>query len=89
METSFETPRLHLGYRSAALLADGFLGAAGKAFRGHEFHYASVLVEEGDKPLFFTTDAAGGNSGTAGLVDGNVAGSFIHLIDQETLPRSR
>ena len=68
LETSFETPRLHLGYRSAALLADGFLGAAGKAFRGHEFHYASVLVEEGDKPLFFTTDAAGGNSGTAGLV---------------------
>lgn len=89
LETSFETPRLHLGYRSAALLADGFLGAAGKAFRGHEFHYASVLVEEGGKPLFSTTDAAGENSGTAGLVDGNVAGSFIHLIDQETLPRSR
>ena len=86
LETSFESPRLHLGYRVASLVAEGFLGAMNETFFGHEFHYATVLVEEGERPLFQTTDAVRANAMLAGLLDGNVAGSFVHLIDQETLP---
>ena len=86
LETSFESPRLHLGYRVASLAAEGFLGTKNKIFFGHEFHYATVLVEEGEQSLFQTTNAASANARLEGLIDGNVAGSFVHLIDQETLP---
>ena len=41
--TSFAARKLHLGYRSARLLADGPLGRAARVVRGHEFHYASLL----------------------------------------------
>ena len=85
LETSFESPRLHLGYRIASLVAEGFLGAKNKVFLGHEFHYATILVEEGDRPLFRVTDSALTNVTSTGLIDGNVAGSFVHLIDQEAL----
>ncbi|MBI3446812.1 MAG: cobyrinate a,c-diamide synthase [Magnetospirillum sp.] len=81
LETSFARRRLHLGYRRAALCADGVLGTAKDGFRGHEFHYASILAEEG-APLFAIADAGGTPLGIAGLVAGNVAGSFVHLIDR-------
>ncbi len=80
LETSFAKRRLHLGYRRAALSADGPLGKAGSGFRGHEFHYASILAEEG-APLFRTADAPGAPLGSAGLAAGRVIGSFVHLID--------
>ena len=81
LETSFARPRLHLGYRQAATRTAGPLGPAGAAFRGHEFHYARVLSEDGP-PLFTIRGADGGDLGTCGLTDGRVAGSFVHLIDQ-------
>jgi len=61
------------------------LGDAGTAFRGHEFHYAKVVAEQGqeDAGLFEAQDASGNDLGSVGMVDGNVAGSFIHLIDRE------
>lgn len=80
LETSFARRKLHLGYRRAALAADGPLGPAGGAFRGHEFHYASVLAEDGE-PLFQAADAQGTALGRAGLAAGRVCGSFVHLID--------
>ena len=83
LSTSFAATRRHLGYRAARLLAPGPLGAAGTGFRGHEFHYASI-VEEGDAdPLFALSDASGNDLGHAGLRRGSTAGSFIHLIDRE------
>jgi cobyrinic acid a,c-diamide synthase len=84
LHTSFAAPQRHLGYREATLLDPGPLGRAGARFRGHEFHYASI-VEEGDSDrLFAITDASGNDLGHAGLRRGTVAGSFIHLIDRET-----
>lgn len=83
LETSFAAPRLHLGYRRATLAAGNFLGRAGQRFRGHEFHYAAVLKEGPGQPLFTCADAQGNALGTTGLVAGNVAGSFVHLIDGE------
>jgi cobyrinic acid a,c-diamide synthase len=81
LETSFAERRLQLGYRSGVLAADAPLGPAGAAFRGHAFHYATVLRERGD-PLFRLADAAGAERGPAGLLAGRVAGSFLHLIDR-------
>ncbi len=83
LETSFAGPRLHLGYRLAALAADGPLGAAGTGFRGHEFHYAAALEEGPAEPLFICADAHGKGLGNAGLAAGRVMGSFIHLIDRD------
>lgn len=81
LETSFARRRLHLGYRRAALAGPSPLGGTGEAFRGHEFHYASVLAEDG-APLFRSADAGGADLGHCGLCAGRVAGSFIHLIDR-------
>jgi len=82
LESSFAKPRLHLGYRRARLLAEGALGAAGQALRGHEFHYATVLDEGPGQALFAIADADDRNPGQAGRATGRVAGSFVHLIDR-------
>ncbi|MGF1610998.1 MAG: cobyrinate a,c-diamide synthase [Kiloniellales bacterium] len=82
VETSFAEPRLTLGYRRASLVAAGPLGAAGQAFRGHEFHFARRLGEAG-LPLFACRDASGQTRGRAGTLQGRVMGSFVHLVDRE------
>jgi len=80
--TSFALPQRHLGYRQMRLKADMALGKAGDRFRGHEFHYASIVEEGPGEALFETCDAAGLDAGSCGLIKGSVAGSFIHLIDR-------
>lgn len=79
LETSFAKRRLHLGYRRARLVADHALGPAGQTLRGHEFHYASILREEGS-PFALACDAYGDEECPAGLRKGRVSGSFFHLI---------
>ncbi|MDP6351663.1 MAG: cobyrinate a,c-diamide synthase [Alphaproteobacteria bacterium] len=81
LETSFAQARLNLGYRQVATVADGPLGRSGTGFRGHEFHYATVVREADDAPLFAGRDASGTDLGRAGLRRGSVLGSFTHLID--------
>src|SRR5262249_41214109 len=49
LETSFAARKLHLGYRRAELLHDCVLGAGGSSVGGHEFHYASVILEPDEK----------------------------------------
>jgi cobyrinic acid a,c-diamide synthase len=83
LKTSFQTPRLHLGYRRVEALADSPLAAAGGRLRGHEFHYATVLSEGGVPALFRATDALGEGAAEVGLRNGRVMGSFLHLIDGE------
>jgi cobyrinic acid a,c-diamide synthase len=80
--TSFAARKLHLGYRQIALAVDSPLGPTGDAFRGHEFHYASILREDDGRPLFAARDADGESLGAVGLMVGSVMGSFIHLIDR-------
>lgn len=80
--TSFAKRRLHLGYREVATADDSPLGKKGARFRAHEFHYASILAEDGKPPLFRARDNADGDLGPAGAVAGRVAGSFMHLIDR-------
>ncbi|MBC6441030.1 MAG: cobyrinate a,c-diamide synthase [Rhodospirillales bacterium] len=80
--TSFNAPRLHLGYRRMTVTRDCVLGPTGTTYRGHEFHYARLVRQRGT-PLFHTTDAAGRYFGPTGAVAGRVAGSFLHVIDRE------
>ena len=79
--TSFAERRRSLGCRCATLLADGPLGPAGSRFRGHEFHYATVQHESGNR-LWSISDAAGTDLGAGGIRQGSVFGSFLHLIDR-------
>ncbi len=79
LETSFAEPARRLGYRRLEARGSGF--PPGRAFRGHEFHYARTLSEGPGEALFETADAQGRPLGPAGLRRGNVAGSFMHLID--------
>jgi cobyrinic acid a,c-diamide synthase len=85
LATSFAEPRRHLGYRRLKLLEASPLGQAGTTFRGHEFHYAS-LIEANAKPLFEATDARHQALGALGARQGSVAGSFMHLMDHTTEP---
>lgn len=80
--TSFAERRLSLGYRRAAVAADCALASAGTVLLGHEFHYATVVEEGPGEPLFRLQDATGADRGAAGLVDGRVAGSFLHVVDR-------
>ena len=87
VETSFESPRLSLGYREVTLAGDGVLGREGACFRGHEFHFASVLAQAPAPALFRTFDAEMEPLGDAGLRVGSVMGSFVHLMDRREGPR--
>ena len=82
VETSFESPRLSLGYREVALAGDGTLGRGGTRFRGHEFHFASVLTQAPAMALFRTFNAEMEPLGDAGLRVGSAMGSFVHLMDR-------
>lgn len=78
LETSFERRKLHLGYRALSAKAGPYKGHS----KGHEFHYASTLRTEGE-PLFDARDAEGNDLGPIGLRNGNIFGSFAHIIDFE------
>ena len=84
LETSFAKRQLSLGYRLAHALIPTPFGPAGTSVRGHEFHYATVLSEAGDDPIFAAEDAEGQTVGDLGLARGSVFGSFLHLIDRAT-----
>ncbi|MBI3706632.1 MAG: cobyrinate a,c-diamide synthase, partial [Proteobacteria bacterium] len=86
LESSFAWHKLHLGYRRVALAAAGPLGTPGAAYRGHEFHYASVVDEGGGDALFSAVDASGRPLGPVGRRAGRVMGSFVHLIDRAERP---
>ena len=64
--TSFAEPRLQLGYRRLKLLEPTPLGVAGATFRGHEFHYASLVEGGAAAPLFEVADARGRPLGKLG-----------------------
>ena len=78
--TSFAERKLHLGYRSARLLADSVLGRAGAVVRGHEFHYATLASPGGDEPLAEFFDGEDRALGKTGGRRGRVTGTFFHAI---------
>ena len=82
VRTSFASPRLSLGYREVALTGDSVLGRKGIRFRGHEFHFASVVAQSPAEALFSSFDAELKPLGDTGLRVGSVMGSFVHLMDR-------
>ena len=80
--TSYETRRMHLGYRRASLLAPMPGHAAGTALRGHEFHYSTIL-DQPDPPLARVCDADGAEVAETGSCRGHVSGTFFHLIAED------
>jgi cobyrinic acid a,c-diamide synthase len=80
LETDFARRRLHLGYRTATLLAPIPGHAAGISLRGHEFHYASVVAQP-DPPLADIRDASDVATPETGSRRGRVTGSFFHMVD--------
>ena len=80
LETDFAQRRLHLGYRTAILLAPIPGQAAGSALRGHEFHYARVVTQP-DEPLADIRDASGTATAETGSRRDRVTGSFFHMVD--------
>jgi cobyrinic acid a,c-diamide synthase len=78
--TSFAKRKLHLGYRSARLIADTALGRRDTTLRGHEFHYASLTSAGDDEPFAELADAQGHTLGRAGGRRGRVTGTFFHAI---------
>ena len=78
--TSFAKRRMTLGYRQARLSADCALGTAGAALRGHEFHYATIVLAGDDDPFALVADAYGTVPSPAGSRRGRVTGSFFHVI---------
>jgi cobyrinic acid a,c-diamide synthase len=80
LETDFAQRRLHLGYRTATLLAAIPGHAAGRVLRGHEFHYARVLAQP-DQPLADIRDASGVPTAETGSRRGRITGSFFHMVD--------
>jgi cobyrinic acid a,c-diamide synthase len=78
VETSFAIRTRHLGYRK-------LIGRQGSLFpgryRGHEFHYSSLISQGDGDALFDAADANGLALGPQGMQVGRVAGSYMHLID--------
>ncbi len=82
LESNMHTPQRILGYRHLTLAATTALGKQGERFCGHEFHYSQTTLEgKSDGPLFTAHDAAGRPLPPMGLRQGNVLGSFAHIID--------
>lgn len=76
-ETRIDRPKRVLGYRRLKHLSPLPFPAQ---LNGHEFHYSSARRTHGT-PLFEATDALGEALPPMGLVDGNIMGSYAHVID--------
>lgn len=86
LTTSFQTRKLHLGYRKLRGIAGHVLpdtAGLNQSYAAHEFHYATTVNAEGN-PLFEAQSADGTQLGKIGLAEGRVAGSFAHIIDLAT-----
>ena len=81
--TSFEKRKLNLGYRTAKLCESLPFGESGTILTAHEFHYSTMVSQNGSKALFTAQDARGDDIGACGMVEANVAGSYLHLIDRQ------
>jgi cobyrinic acid a,c-diamide synthase len=80
VETSFAKRKMNLGYRNATLAAACGLGPAGRRFKGHEFHYSTLLTTGGDDAFAEVSDAYGSPPAPSGSRRGAVTGSFFHII---------
>ena len=83
VDTAMEKKLQSIGYKDVALAAETPLGPTGLTIRGHEFHYSRITSPPPEaseaEPALTVTPGRGGPAKTAGLVRGNVFGSYIHF----------
>jgi len=78
--TEMHNRRVRLGYVQAATVADGLFGGPGTELSGHEFHWSSLVENEGQwPPVFEVRGADGQNRRMTGIRQGNVWASYIHV----------
>jgi len=77
VSTSFAKKKMQLGYRRLTGIEGPFKG---QTFKGHEFHYASVIEASNLGQLFSSSDSLTENRSFIGHVRDNVSGSFAHII---------
>ena len=82
VSTSFAERKLHLGYRRLTPRRD--LPWAGP-LSAHEFHFASIIEEGKGERLFGAASAGGAPLGDVGLRRGRSMGSFVHVIDNNSV----
>ena len=75
VSTSFENPKLHLGYRH--LTPESILPWG--PIKGHEFHYAMATKSAPGK-LYAAAGSQGNPLPDMGHINGRVCGSFAHII---------
>ena len=80
LTTSFAKRKLNLGYRAVRLTVDSPIGAKNALVRGHEFHYSTVIKQGDAQSIGDATDANGTALGSAGMIVGNVSGTFFHIV---------
>ncbi len=80
LTTSFAKRKLHLGYRAVRLALDSPIGTENSLVRGHEFHYTSITEQGKAQSLGEMSDANGDSLGSAGMIVGNVSGTFFHKV---------
>jgi cobyrinic acid a,c-diamide synthase len=72
--------RQHFGYCEC----EGYAGAPGATFRGHEFHHSRWLGEEEFANLWTVRRKRLGNSRTEGFQAGLLHASYVHLYFSES-----
>ena len=80
--TSFHNRKLSLGYRLAQPLSDLPFASKTTFLTTHEFHYSTIDRTGTANALFHAEDARGQDLGLCGMHIGNVAGSYLHVIDR-------
>ena len=83
LTTSFQSRKLHLGYRVAEPLVKLPFAPQQQVLTAHEFHYSTIVEQGAAAPLFAVRDARGTDLGQVGMMVGSVAGSYMHLIDRK------
>ena len=80
--TSFDKRKLSLGYREVkAKESNCFVKE--NAYMCHEYHYSSIMKESGQH-LFESLDKNGAQR-KYGLINENVFGSYLHIIDNRLM----
>jgi cobyrinic acid a,c-diamide synthase len=80
VDIALEAGLCHTGYRDLRIAADGILGEAGTAVRGHEFHFGRLLSGgRGPTPAYSMHDADGEPLGCEGWSTPTLLASFVHL----------
>ena len=80
--TSFNKRKLSLGYREVKAKESNCF-AKENTYMCHEYHYSSIMKESGQH-LFESLDKNGAQR-KYGLINENVFGSYLHIIDNRLM----